>query len=123
MKNISPHVTIYKFPITAISSIANRITGLTLTGLFVTSGTLSLCNIDPLDQYQKCNSIVKRMINYSAVTPSVYHTLGGIRHFVWDKYPSLMTNTKVSQSSYFLFGSTLIMSVAIENVLNFKINQ
>lgn len=123
MKNISPHVTIYKFPITAISSIANRITGLTLTGLFVSSGMLSLCNIDPIDQYQKCNSIVKRMINYSFVTPSVYHTLGGVRHFVWDKYPSLMTNTKVSQSSYFLFGSTLIMSVAIENVLNFKINQ
>ena len=107
MKNISPHVTIYKFPITAISSIANRITGLTLTGLFVSSGILSLCNLDPLDQYQKSDSTVKRMINYSLVTPSVYHTLGGVRHFIWDKYPSLMTNTKVSQSSYFLFGSTL----------------
>ena len=64
MKNISPHVTIYKFPITAISSIANRITGLTLTGLFVSSGILSLCNLDPL-VISKSDSTVKRMINYS----------------------------------------------------------
>ena len=28
---VSPHVTIYKFPITAISSIANRATGIALS--------------------------------------------------------------------------------------------
>ena len=32
---ISPHVNIYKFPITAISSITNRISGLYLTGVFI----------------------------------------------------------------------------------------
>ena len=34
-KIISPHVNIYKFPITAVSSITNRLTGLALTGLFI----------------------------------------------------------------------------------------
>ena len=29
---ISPHVQIYKFPITAISSITNRLTGLSMSG-------------------------------------------------------------------------------------------
>lgn len=28
---VSPHVTIYKFPVTAISSIANRVTGVALS--------------------------------------------------------------------------------------------
>jgi len=32
---VSPHVTIYKFPITALSSITNRV-----TGVFLTIGTL-----------------------------------------------------------------------------------
>ena len=37
MKKISPHVEIYKFPITAISSITNRVTGLALTGYFLSA--------------------------------------------------------------------------------------
>ena len=40
--NISPHVNIYKFPLTAVSSITNRLTGLYLTGLFIGSGLYSL---------------------------------------------------------------------------------
>ena len=28
---VSPHVTIYKFPVTALSSITNRVTGVTLS--------------------------------------------------------------------------------------------
>ncbi len=33
---VSPHVTIYKFPVTAISSITNRVTGIALSiGLFL----------------------------------------------------------------------------------------
>ncbi len=29
---VSPHVTIYKFPVVALSSITNRVTGVMLTG-------------------------------------------------------------------------------------------
>lgn len=29
---VSPHVTIYKFPVAAISSITNRVTGVVLSG-------------------------------------------------------------------------------------------
>ena len=41
---ISPHVTIYKFPITALSSITNRATGMFLSTNFVCLGTLCLLN-------------------------------------------------------------------------------
>ena len=40
MRKISPHVQIYKFPITAISSITNRVTGLALTGYYLGFGML-----------------------------------------------------------------------------------
>ena len=46
-KNISPHVNIYRFPITAISSITNRITGVYLTGIFIGSGLQTTSSYGP----------------------------------------------------------------------------
>ena len=43
-KKLSPHVTIYKFPITAISSIATRLSGVYLFGLFIGGGIIKLVN-------------------------------------------------------------------------------
>ena len=43
-KKLSPHVTIYKFPITAISSIATRLSGVYLSGLFIGGGIIKLVN-------------------------------------------------------------------------------
>ena len=52
MKNISPHVNIYKFPVTAISSIMNRVTGLGITGIYVISGSMLLFNKNPITYYE-----------------------------------------------------------------------
>ena len=42
MKNLSPSLEIYKFPVTAITSIFNRVTGIALSGMFV-CGDLFVC--------------------------------------------------------------------------------
>ena len=123
MRNISPHVQIYKFPITAISSIATRITGVGLTGLYLSYGTL--CFFDKQDlinsKYNSLNDNYKKVINYTILTPTVYHTLGGIRHFVWDKFPSKFLNNKsVSRSSFLLFGLTIPLTYASEKFLEYN---
>ena len=120
MRNISPHVNIYKFPITAISSIATRLSGLYLSGAYVGFGLGTLCGINFFEKHKELENYKKRFINYTIITPSVYHTLGGMRHFIWDKYPSLLTNNKVAKSSYILFGATLGTSIVVENYLNIK---
>ena len=120
MRNISPHVNIYKFPITALSSIATRLSGLYLSGAYVGFGIGTLCGVNFVEKYKELENYKKRFINYTIITPSVYHTLGGIRHFIWDKYPSLLTNNKVAKSSYILFGATLGTSIMVENYLNIK---
>lgn len=119
MKNISPHVNIYKFPLTAISSITNRITGLGLTGIFLLGGSFSLLNIDLNEKYKKLDPFYKSLVNYSIIFPTSYHTYGGIRHFLWDKYPSLLTNNKVAKSSYLLFGLSIGTTYLIENPPSF----
>ena len=121
-KNISPHVTIYKFPVTAISSILTRISGVYLSGLFVVGGISKLINKDELiyKKYNTLNNTVKTAINYSIIAPFTYHTYGGLRHFIWDKYPTLLTNSSVAKSSYLLFGLTGISSILAERLINKK---
>ena len=118
--NISPHVSIYKFPVTAISSISTRITGVGLTGFYLIGGISHLCNIDLYEKYKKLDNPYQRIINYSLILPSTYHTFGGLRHFIWDKYPKLLTNKSVPKSSYLLFGLTGISSILAEKLINKK---
>ena len=116
---ISPHVNIYKFPLTAISSISNRISGLYLSGIFISGGIL--LGLDKkkyiLDKYNELEKYQKKILNYSVIVPSTYHTLGGIRHFLWDKKPHLITNKIGHKSSIALFSLSLTLPIIIENII------
>jgi succinate dehydrogenase (ubiquinone) cytochrome b560 subunit len=116
--NISPHVNIYKFPLTAVSSITNRLTGLYLTGLFIGSGLYSLrTNESIYKKYTDLNKNIKTSLHYSILFPINYHTLGGLRHFIWDKYPNLLENQSVRKSSLLLFGGSFAFSFLQEKIL------
>ena len=120
-KKLSPHLNVYKFPITAVSSITTRLTGLSLTGLFIISGMACYTNIDYKQHYNKLDNYTKFIINNSIMFSCTYHTFGGIRHFIWDKYPNLLTNKSVTRSSYLLFGSSLLTTIILDNYCNKKI--
>ena len=113
-KIISPHVNIYKFPITAVSSITNRLTGLALTGLFIGTGISNIFNLDLIKKYDKLENNYKKVINYSVIFPATYHTFGGIRHFIWDKYPQLLNNKQVQKSSFLLMGGSVVYTILFE---------
>ena len=113
---ISPHVNIYKFPITAITSIMNRITGVFFTGMYVSGGLCHLYGYSPLNIYDSLERLPKTAINVSMYFPVVYHTFGGIRHFVWDKFPHLLTNQKTNKSSYMLIGTSIASTYILEYI-------
>jgi len=119
MKNISPNIFIYKFPITALSSITNRITGIYLTKLFLFGGVVSLFEYDKLllYKYNSCDKNIKKIINYSIIFSGSYHTFGGIRHLIWDKFPQLLTKSNVALHSKLLFGITIPTTYIIEKLL------
>ena len=119
-QGLSPHVAIYKFPVTAISSIANRLSGLYLSGVFVGYGMSHLVGFEIDEHYERLSGYKRSIFDISMLLPMTYHTLGGVRHFLWDKYPSLLTNVKVARSSYALFGVTLGTSIITERYLNSK---
>ena len=117
MTKVSPHVQIYKFPITAISSITNRVTGLGITGMYIGLGSSLLFNKNVLDLYDKAPQPAKTIINYTVLFPNIYHTFGGIRHFVWDKYPKYLTNVKVQNSSIAILGLSVISTIFTESYI------
>ncbi|PQM59042.1 MAG: succinate dehydrogenase, cytochrome b556 subunit [Rhodobacteraceae bacterium] len=106
-KTISPHVSIYTFPIAAISSITNRVTGLFLTtGLLVVPPYFFYKEYGPSSRSAAPPPIppyVKHALLFIGSFSITYHSLGGIRHIAYDKYPSLINNTFSKNSSVYMF--------------------
>ena len=128
MRKISPHLSIYKFPITAISSITNRASGMYLTGIISSSCIFTLLNEKQknilIDKYQNSEWYMQKILNYSILYPFGYHFSGSVRHLIWDAFPNLLTNYRVAKSSKFLFIVSVIPTALLENKLysNFKTN-
>ena len=126
MRKISPHLSIYKFPITAISSITNRVSGMYITGIGLASCFFYLTNENTKNKlqtyYKDSNYYSKKVFNCILLYPFGYHFCGGIRHIVWDSYPQLLTNSGVAKSSKFLFAISLLPTIVLENKLSKKFN-
>ena len=126
MRQLSPHLSIYKFPITAISSITNRVSGMYITGIGLCSGFYYLLNDNNKNKiykfYNEQNDYSKKCINCVFLYPFGYHFMGGLRHLIWDSYPYLLTNSGVARSSKLLFVISIIPTLALENKLSDKFN-
>jgi len=115
---VSPHVTIYALPIAAISSITNRVTGITLTFGAVGVGALEILggNGTALSVVQEISGLglgIVTAAKFSVTFPIVYHYFGGMRHLAWDHFPQLLNNIDVAKASYVLIVSSVVTSVGL----------
>mmetsp|Transcript_32212 Transcript_32212/g.56549 ORF Transcript_32212/g.56549 Transcript_32212/m.56549 type:complete len:166 (+) Transcript_32212:68-565(+) len=113
---ISPHVNIYKFPVAALSSITNRVTGCLLSvGCFGVGGAAMFldCNIPALLEPMKEMGALMPIVKLSVAFPLVYHYLGGVRHLIWDHTLKGLDIKSMEQSSYILFGSSAVISLGL----------
>jgi succinate dehydrogenase / fumarate reductase cytochrome b subunit len=85
---LSPHLTIYRWPMTMLSSITHRATGIALS-----AGTLLLAwwlvsVASGLEAYsifsQAAGSLLGQLVLIGFTWSLVYHLLNGIRHLAWD---------------------------------------
>jgi len=113
---VSPHVTIYKFPIAAISSITNRVTGSVLTvgvigtALFALGGA---CNIPAYTACLHSYPILLPVVKITFAFPVVYHYLAGLRHLFWDSTAKGLDLPAVALSTQVLFGSSAIITLLL----------
>ena len=84
---LSPHITIYSFPLTSLLSIGHRTTGVMLGSMVYTFGVLSaIYTIDVSKTIQWIKTNVPRPLviasKFFIAMPYTFHFSNGIRHLV-----------------------------------------
>jgi succinate dehydrogenase / fumarate reductase cytochrome b subunit len=85
---LSPHMTIYRWPMTMAMSIAHRVTGTGLYfGMILFAWWLLAVAAGP-NAYATFQSVVGswigRLVLFGYTWALIHHMLGGIRHLIWD---------------------------------------
>jgi len=87
---LSPHMTIYHWPITMASSITHRVTGIGLAGgMFLVAWWLVAASSGPESgSFQLFLTVIasplSQVVLFGFVWSLFYHLLNGIRHLAWD---------------------------------------
>ncbi|RJE27583.1 succinate dehydrogenase cytochrome [Aspergillus sclerotialis] len=109
---VSPHLSIYEPQITWCGSIANRITGLVLSGslyLWATSYLASpllgwhLDSASMAAAFSALPIIAKVALKGTVAFPFTYHSLNGLRHLMWDTGYGF-TNEQVAKTGWMVVG-------------------
>lgn len=115
---VSPHVTIYTFPITALSSITNRVTGSAMAvGAFGLGGLELLggsgTSLYVMETIGSQGFLVAAGAKLCVSFPLTYHYCAALRHFAWDFNPNLLENVAAEKSSYALFAVPTVLSLGL----------
>ena len=118
---LSPHLSVYRFKYTLVTSIAHRITGLVLSvGLLVLAWWLvAIANGE--QAYSRASVVLGhglfKLVYAGLLVSFVYHLVAGIRHLIWDTGHGL--EREQSRRSAWLIGVVTVVLVLILGYLVF----
>jgi len=111
---LSPHLSVYKFKYTLLSSILNRITGLALTAGLLVLGYWLVALSQGAEAYAKAEVMLShpffKLIFAGMAFAFAYHLLAGIRHLIWDTGRGL--ERRQSQQSAWAVGVISVLLTA-----------
>ena len=114
---ISPHVTIYSFPVPALSSITNRATGVALSVGVMGMSFVALgggCDIPSYVESVKVSvPMVMPVLKMLVAFPLVYHTVAGVRHLYWDKTAKGLDLDSVEKSSKVVIAASGLLTLVL----------
>ncbi len=111
---LSPHLTVYRWPVTMATSIAHRLTGLALS-----AGTILLCwwLIAVASGPEAFNAFISlavtplgEVILFGFVWSLAYHLLNGVRHLAWDLGYGFAVHT-ANMSGVLVIAGSIILAV------------
>lgn len=111
---LSPHLQIYRLPLSGITSILNRITGvgMTLAAMLIVwwfaAGAFSAGYFAFVDGL--LTSILGHLILIGSLAALWYHMLNSIRHLIWDT-GRMMDVATVEKTSYGVFAGTAVLTL------------
>jgi len=112
---LSPHLSIYRWPITMVTSILHRATGVAMAvGFIVFVGWLFDAASGP-DVYAMflgaMDTTIGRLLLIGWSYAFFYHLLNGIRHLVWDTGRGLEKG-QASASAWFVIVTSVVLTAA-----------
>ena len=119
IRPLSPHLAIYKSQITSLFSIFHRISGSSLSLLFILGVILLYCNFFFQNFFHK--SIINIMASYSIIISFlnfiafifIFHIINGLRHMSWDIGFGLNVKNLVHTSFFVFILSIFLITVII----------
>jgi succinate dehydrogenase / fumarate reductase, cytochrome b subunit len=113
---LSPHLQIYKWPITMGTSIIHRVTGVGLTlGTVLLGWWLIAAALGPeaYDQFQAlAGHWFGRFVLFGFTLSLVYHALNGVRHLFWDMGYGFKVTT-ANMTGLLAYGMTIVLTFVI----------
>jgi len=112
---LSPHLSIYRWPITMVSSILHRATGVAMAvGYVILVGWLFDAASGP-EVYDKFLSVMDSTIGCVLLVgwsfAFFYHLSNGIRHLVWDTGRGL-EKEQATASAWFVIAASIVLTAA-----------
>jgi succinate dehydrogenase / fumarate reductase cytochrome b subunit len=111
---ISPHLQVYKWPISMASSILHRATGIALSvgTLLLVWWLVAAATSD--DAYASVSGFMRSFIGVIVLlgwTASLwYHFFAGVRHLAWDIGYGF-SKPEVDRNTYIVFGATIVCTL------------
>ncbi|WP_412059125.1 succinate dehydrogenase, cytochrome b556 subunit [Bartonella sp. DGB2] len=114
---LSPHINIYRWPITMAMSIAHRISGgaLYFGTIFLAAWLISAAYGPASFAYVNglFSSLLGRIILFLYTLALVHHLVGGIRHLIWDAKPCLLEKNLASKTAWATIFITVVLTLVI----------
>lgn len=117
-REMSPHLTIYKFQLTSMLSISHRITGMALTGYVAAFGLGALVLPHDFSHYitmiegLQLSAATLVIIKFILAFPVAFHTCNGVRHLLWDSGRFLKMK-EVYSTGYAMLGSSVALTTLL----------
>lgn len=88
LRPLSPHLSVYRWPVTMAASIMHRVSGIALAAGFVAFAWWLVAASSGDAEYRQfadlATSVVGRVLLVAWSAAFFYHLANGIRHIVWD---------------------------------------
>jgi len=111
---LSPHLQVYRLPLTGITSIAHRITGVVLSLGAVLVVALLVAAAAGSQTYQVLYDAsahwLGQLVLFGFTLALYYHLCAGIRHLVWDAGCGYELET-ARRASWLVIGSAVVLTV------------
>lgn len=113
---LSPHLSVYRFKYTLVTSISNRATGIVLSAGFLLFAYWLVSVASGPEAYARASALLSHAIMkpvYAVLLISfAYHMAAGIRHLIWDTGRG-MEREQAKRSAWWLGVATLLLVVGL----------